>query len=146
MKLSKVNNINPDKRTYNPNDLLILNRRDIGIEIELEGWRGNDTSPPYWTLVNDGSLRNGVELVSSVIRGDDVIKALDEAQKFCVRNGAIFSDRCSVHIHLDVRHLDTQELLRIVSTYIIFEKFFFDECGNPDREMKSPRSLIFLSS
>jgi len=135
VKLSKVNQINPDKRTFTPSKELILSRRDVGIEIEAENFSARVDSPTYWKLVEDGSLRNsGIELVSDVIRGKDIISALDTAQEFCKKNKLMFSDRCSVHIHLDVRHLDTTELIFLVCMYTLFEKFLFLQCGDPDRE------------
>ena len=138
MKLSKVNKINPDKRTFTPSDKLLLNRRDVGIEIECEGYERGVEAPQHWTLVEDGSLRQGgIELVSSILRGEDILNALDTAVAFCSKNKLKFSDRCSVHVHLDVRHLDTDELLLLVAMYTIFEKFFFMKCGDSDREFNN---------
>jgi len=139
MKISKVNNIQPDKRTFRPNTDLVLSRRDIGIEIEAEGFMGDFHEPPtLWTLVPDGSLRDGgVELVSTILRGEDISIALTNAEEFVKKNGLIFNDRCSVHIHLDVRALDTEELVFLLSMYTLFEDFFFIKGGSKDRALNN---------
>lgn len=138
MQVRKVTGINPEKRTFVPSKKLVLSRRFIGIEIEAENVASSKNIPDLWTAKSDGSLRNGgVELVSDVVCGADILTALDSAEKWLTAANATFSDRCSVHIHLDVRHLDVEELVYFLAMYAIFEKFFFMQSGDETREFNN---------
>ncbi len=107
-----------DKQTY------------LGIEIEVENVR--DWFPPrspYWTSTDDGSLRNhGVEFISHPIRAWRVEQAI--VRLFSeVNEDFEFTERTSIHIHMNVRTLTVNQLQAFVATYLIFEKLLFDFVG-----------------
>lgn len=134
MQLEEITNLPPDKRTFSSSPLLLLNRRNIGIEIELENYDGSLERLPLWSLVSDGSLRNGgIELVSEILRGEDIVVALGSAEKAAKKHNLVVSDRCSVHIHLDIRNTSREELVLLVVMYCIFEDVFFQEGGDITR-------------
>jgi len=87
----------------------------------------------YWNVKSDGSLRNdGVEFVSKKIFGKDLSLALTELHNYLEDKREHYpkiSDRCSVHIHLDVTDLDKNEYARLLIDYAIFENVLFNYCG-----------------
>ena len=131
----------------------------IGVEIELENMQeashfahsGLRTDPDnpyfsfdgetrgilfgtgYWNVKTDGSLRNdGVEFVTKKLFGKDLSMALDELDEYLTANtvpNSTPSDRCSIHIHLDVTDLDKNEYARLLIDYAIFENVLFHYCG-----------------
>ena len=88
----------------------------------------------YWNVKGDGSLRDGgVEFVTKKLFGKDLGMALDELNEYLEdivdTEYAIPSDRCSVHIHLDVTDLNKNEYARLLLDYAIFENVLFHYCG-----------------
>ena len=87
----------------------------------------------YWNVKSDGSLRdNGVEFVTKKLFGKDLAVALNELNLYLVATTVpdrIPSDRCSVHVHLDVTDLTKNEYGRLLLDYAIFENVLFNYCG-----------------
>ena len=86
----------------------------------------------YWYAKYDGSLRNdGVEFVTDKLYGKDLSLALDELNDYFMTLSCnpTESDRCSVHIHLDIRDLSKTEFIRLLIDYAIFENVLFNYCG-----------------
>lgn len=112
---------------------------DCGIEIELEGNSQdlflNPLSQNFdksWRLENDGSLRNGVELV---LRRPCRIKSLPMhlnrvTEEFLRHNITNFSsDRTGVHLHINVGDLTPIELVKFLCCYYIVEEALIDTLG-----------------
>ena len=109
----------------------------LGIEVEVEGLdeERRDFDSVFWDIKEDGSLRNnGWEFVSVPIRGNAVyaaLKTLDSSlRKY---RGVDFSDRTSVHVHVNVRDMEVESLINMLLIYLVFEtilyKHVFDACG-----------------
>ena len=108
----------------------------IGIEVEVEGLHSElPKLGPFWRLTEDGSLRNnGGEFVSAPIRGYAILAALqrlNEALEASEKHD--FSDRTSVHIHVNVRDMTCESFMNFLLVYLIFEstlyKYVFDSCN-----------------
>lgn len=114
--------------------------RGFGIEIEVESavllmpLLQNRT----WLVDRDPSLRgedayeykttfgqNGAEIVNAITAFCDrvAVHRKDHPDRFQ------FSERTSVHIHVDVRQYSLQELAALVSLYILFERGLFRIAG-----------------
>jgi hypothetical protein len=133
---------------------LVTSNHCVGIEVEIENVRyefssdgpmspnnsyfigcDNNGSLPYlhehWYIVRDNSLRNGVEFIfNGPKKGPAIIKSLSDLKKFFRvfrREGRPVraSDRCSIHVHLDVRDLDEIELNRLIMIYVLVERLLF---------------------
>jgi len=145
--------------SYQESSDFVLPRCIIGVEVELENMKeashfvhngvNRDSDNPYfsfdaetrgiffgtgyWNVKNDGSLRNnGVEFVTKKIFGKDLAVALNELNEYLAAitvPNSIPSDRCSVHIHLDVTDLNKNEYARLLIDYAIFENVLFNYCG-----------------
>jgi hypothetical protein len=116
------------KNTYNlPDDLL------VGVEVEVEKILevGNGTEPNIWLAKSDGSLRNsGLEFVTNgAIPASTVECRVEDLYKKILPRTADFSDRTSIHVHLDVRPLDANQIMNLFLTYIPFEDLLFDFVG-----------------
>lgn len=107
-------------------------RELFGIEIEVENCGIPLECDYYWKPKPDNSLRdNGVEFVSIPLRLDQVENALlylDSKIKK-VGNSPRFSNRTSVHIHMDARSFTQDQLWCFVILYSIFEKHFYSFAG-----------------
>lgn len=97
----------------------------------------NDCEPAFkklkgfWKVVKDGSLRKGTEFIfAEPLSGANISEALSRMQSFLDvyrRHGkpVSLSDRTSVHVHLDVRDLNDDELMSLVLVYMLVERVIF---------------------
>ena len=114
---------NPDPRRPSPSAA-------VGIEIELEGIDYSEFNSKYWRLARDGSLRNGVELVSIPLRGKQIASALNYVRRYFNTHPCYISFRTSVHVHLDVSTLEIDHLKHLLKLYLLYEPALFRL--NPD--------------
>lgn len=108
----------------NPNTLL-------GIEIEVENIENEFYLKKYWNCKEDNSLRNnGKEFITHPLRAKSIPYAIEYLkQVLYYNNDPIFSNRTSVHIHLNVRDFTIERLKVFLLLYCIFEKHFFNIAG-----------------
>lgn len=101
----------------------------LGIEVEIENVRHFRRTSPYWHMIEDGSLRNyGKEFVSLPIKAWRAEQALNTL--FADLNSDIeFTERTSVHIHMNIRTLTIPQLETLILTYIVFERALFNFIG-----------------
>lgn len=108
-----------DKNTY------------IGIEVEVENVHVFKQTSPYWRMIEDGSLRNsGREFITPPIRAWRVERALTQLFNIELNQDIDFSERTSIHIHMNIRTLTVPQLESLIITYILFEKVLFNFIGN----------------
>lgn len=106
----------------------------IGVEVELENLNviPKITKGTCWLATADGSLRNGVEYVSALgltlgfLR--NAWQDLDQSV-FKQNINMNFSERCSIHIHVDVRNFTNEQLRNLLALYIIVENGLFQFAG-----------------
>lgn len=89
----------------------------LGVEVELENILYHTPLPDnyrsYWTLHEDGSLRDGQEWVFRYpTQGDEVNEAFDVLRQ-CLREWGN-TPRCSTHIHVDAGHLTIENLQGLI--------------------------------
>jgi hypothetical protein len=112
----------------------------VGIEVEVEGVHtlsnlGKVDSTHYlWKNVEDNSLRNnGREFVSLPIRGDNISYALsllhNNLHKSINCIGHEFSERTSVHVHVNCRTLTHEQINTLVLAYSLVEPVIYDFVG-----------------
>lgn len=126
----------PDIRTNQEDAMLPMSNKVIGIEIEAENvpYVLDDISQKlfYWDLTTDGSLRNyGAEFITRKLRGKDISLAIDELTK-CLEENKItpeYSDRTSVHVHVDARYMYFNQLKSLILLYLLYEPLFFSYVG-----------------
>jgi putative amidoligase enzyme len=104
----------------------------VGIEVEVENIQmiNPNLELMYWSVTNDGSLRNnGREFKTKPIPLSCVAPAL--TQLFLGLNRTIdFSIRTSIHVHQDVRGMSLGQLLTLIFGYIVVENLLFKFAGS----------------
>jgi len=104
-----------DKNTY------------LGIEVEVENVQTFHNISPYWRITEDGSLRNnGREFITPPIRAWRVEQALTTLFEQQINKDVDFSERTSIHIHMNIRTLTVAQLEALVITYLLFERSMFN--------------------
>ena len=112
---------------------------EIGIEIEMEGHylpsRFSPSSP--WMGTHDGSLRGeSVEYVlRKPVKREEVAGCLDSLNQVYERKGSALlpSDRCGVHIHINMQQSSILHTINTIILYLMFEDVLVKWCGE-DRE------------
>jgi hypothetical protein len=112
----------------------------LGIEVEVErvfnerGILAIDDAFFLWNNIADGSLRNnGREFVSIPVRGDDVSFAINQLHlkltkdKTCI--GHEFTDRTSVHVHVNARDMEIEQIKNLIITYLVVEPLLYSFVG-----------------
>jgi hypothetical protein len=126
-------------KKYVPPFPLKNNDTYVGIEVEVERvFRTggilalNDTY--LWSNIEDGSLRNnGREFVSIPVKGINIQFAINQLhstltkEKSCI--GHEFTDRTSVHVHMNVRDLTCKQLMNLILTYLVVEPLLYEFVG-----------------
>jgi hypothetical protein len=127
-------------KQYSPQINLIDNQTFIGIEMEVEriyrtsGFLQINEGTFLWRNTEDNSLRNdGREFVSLPIRGDNIPFALEvinahfKKDKTCLQHE--FSDRTSVHIHMNARDLSIEQVMTFTLAYLLVEPLLYKFVG-----------------
>lgn len=79
----------------------------FGIELEVEGVDSDDVPDElrdYCNVTSDGSLRNGIELVTSPLTLDQV-RSFAPLYTVWASESVTLSERCSTHIHVNVQDM-----------------------------------------
>lgn len=164
-KLSELYGWNPMKikagdleQVYNRSKLaLSVGEKDlyqstgvVGIEVEAEGviapHAGNVLEgyfPYVWAKDKDNSLRNnGMEFISTPLSGKYINMALNLLSEAFKGQRAIngyaepfFTDLCGVHVHMNVRDFNVEQLANLLLTYVVFEKSLYALAGNRDKNI-----------
>ena len=112
-------------------------KKEVGIEIEMEGDRLPAEVAPNWRAEHDGSLRGAAleYVLVEPCKRDAVGAVLDELnEKLRAANAKLKpSPRCGVHVHLNVQHNQLDEVFAIIVMFHILEDVLVHWCG-PERE------------
>lgn len=111
-----------------------VGKREVGIEIEVEGARLPTVEvPASWRAMGDGSLRGeGLEyvLTSPVLRKDVPQVLEDLMEVFRLNKSKINdSDNCGVHIHINCQQMETNDVLKFACLYLLMEEILVSLCG-----------------
>lgn len=130
LSVADVTGIRPQQFFFQADPRLPMPNTAVGVEIELEGFNRASVDraivelAPHWLVKRDGSLRDGgLEFVfSEPLFGKDIFHAMDKFKSFIESTRYTVSERCSVHVHLDVRDMSIRDLMNLITYYLIFEK------------------------
>ena len=131
-------------------------RHHIGIELELENVSYNNsttTIPEGWTTHEDGSLRNGIEYVTTEpMMGQGAATCIDNY--YAARIEALPTARTSTHIHVNVTDVTIGDVRAMYAISYMMETGLFDAIGAPRKfcgycmplyEMNSTRAKNILA-
>lgn len=115
---------------------------DVGIELEIEGTNLPagptladiiaPTSRAVWLVKPDGSLRGGLEFVTSgPIKTSEVRHMVGGLFDRFKRQGTVInnSNRCSTHIHVNVSDLKVNTITSALALWCTFQTCFIRWCG-----------------
>jgi hypothetical protein len=105
----------------------------VGIEVELEGFNSDQPKVRGWNTIPDGSLRDGgLEFVFNGPVGGVTamsrLTALGEALE-PYQDTIKCSERTSLHVHVDVRDLELDQVWSMLLLYGLVEPYLFTVCG-----------------
>ena len=102
----------------------------VGIEIEFQNYQGLDKPIYLWNISEDGSLRNnGVEFISIPLKNEYIGEALYEFIA-CTSKEIQFSERTSIHIHINALDLTSEDIYKIFLTYLVVEPVLYNWIGH----------------
>jgi hypothetical protein len=102
----------------------------LGLEIEMEGVTPLDRSnlPSSFLYVEDGSLKDrGIEAVTVPIKLEFIEQ---ELQRLFASFDPVFSPRTSIHVHINMRDMSIEHVVKFTILYILFEKALYKFSGN----------------
>lgn len=122
---SLLKNKSPIKGTY------------FGIELEIEGVRPDDTEDAemlrFSRVIEDGSLRNGIEIVTTPLRFPEVETFSALYEQWARGHSPILSERCSTHVHVNVQDLTYEQLRSFLWLSIAVEQVLLEYCSTMRR-------------
>lgn len=125
-------------RGLNEYNKMVSNTRNYGIEIEVENMREEPCelycARSSFIVEGDGSLRNrGAEFKTLPVCFDTLVNCIGEFYQDFTNYGWVANKRTGIHVHVDCRDLNKEEILNIIVCYILVEPILFRYCGQ-DRE------------
>jgi hypothetical protein len=123
-------------RSYEDSSKLALGKCLTGIEIECENVKILELPPEDWAAQwktdKDNSLRGSALefILKEPLFGDDLVQALAGFCNWAKEKKFESNYRTGLHIHIDVRNLELNQLVAMVVYYALFEKVLFRYIGN----------------
>jgi hypothetical protein len=88
----------------------------------------------FWDIKEDGSLRNnGREFVTPGVIPVSLTESALTQLFACLNEDIDFSNRTSIHVHMDVRQLSLQQMVALLLVYTTVENLLFKFVGNNRR-------------
>lgn len=113
---------------------------DIGIEVEVEGWRlPARVAGGRWSVKTDNSLRPPVDgtayeyITNGAIPYPDVPAVLTELSTALAGAKFQWSNRTSVHVHVNVSHMSFRQMINFMALYTSFEEVLAEYAGGLKR-------------
>jgi hypothetical protein len=105
----------------------------FGLELEIEdilGWKEDNFIGSHVDVVNDGSLRNnGKEFILPPFSYSDCINGFNSVHAELNLGIKPFSERTSIHVHVNCSNLTVKEILAFIHLYIITEPLWMKFVG-----------------
>lgn len=106
---------------------------EIGIEVEVEGKYLNKKDTAYWRVHTDGSLRgeSAEYVLAQPCLRDEYRQALNNLWEHMTSKENSYikkSDRCGIHIHINVQQLTTNQVYRFILLYLLYEPLLIEFC------------------
>lgn len=103
----------------------------VGVEVEVEGIDEPISMYPMWDKKEDGSLRNfGIEYITFPTPAKYIPIAIESLYKALYKtNNPVFSDRTSIHVHVNVQDMTLEQLKVFTLLYLSVENLLYDYVG-----------------
>lgn len=97
-----------------------------GVELEIEDFKATPQLPMGWNNTEDGSLRNsGRELISPPLGLSTHLAHFGMIHKNIKLGKEPFTERTSIHVHINCLDLTQEQCKSVVLWYALFEPVFF---------------------
>jgi len=107
----------------------------VGIEVELEGLPQDMEDGKRWRIHRgEGSLINGLELISDPVWGTGITDAIEELQEMIAPHDAQATRRGSVHVHVNMLDMEMDRLSNLIQLYAVYERPLFRLHDHWDRK------------
>lgn len=100
-------------------DAAIKALKAVRIQVNAEAY--NHTTKNYWKIVPDGSVANGFEVVSPILKGETGIEEAEIVARALEDAGAYANRTCGFHVHFDANDLGMEHIKKIVRRYAAHE-------------------------
>lgn len=120
-----------------------------GCEFEIEAIKNYDNVSQQFSIVEDHSLRNnGREFKTFPSTYEDSLELFKDLHEKLIVGKEPFSDRTSIHVHVNVRDLELSEVRQMILIYALLEPLFFDFVGEKRKNsiFCVPLNYTFLPS
>lgn len=134
-RVGKLLGIPESRRTYNDSASLALAKCLTGLEFECENVKvalPAIDEAGYWKQEKDDSLRgSSMEFVlREPLFGEDLTDALKWFCQWASENNFESNYRTGMHVHIDVRNLEANQLVSLLVYYALFEPVLFKWVGD----------------
>jgi hypothetical protein len=103
----------------------------VGCEFEIEDIKNIGNIPEDIEVANDHSLRNnGKEFKTPPVNKERAVELFCRLQNGLTLGKEPFSERTSIHVHVNARNLELGQLRQLILTYALFEPLYFDYVGD----------------
>lgn len=108
----------------------------VGVEIEVENAsigasRTNQINGLGWNVTSDGSLRNGLEIMSAqAMTQEEFEQSIPDVCHVLQRGGAEVNSRCSVHVHVNVSDLTADQFKSFMYMAVLVEPLLMRYCSS----------------
>lgn len=102
-----------------------------GLELEIEDIQKNNVSSSQVSCKEDGSLRNGgLEFITTPVTYEDALSLFKYVHGALKLGKNPFSERTSIHVHVNCLGFEVSTLRELVLTYALAEPLFFNFVGH----------------
>lgn len=91
------------------------------VQIKVNAETYNHTTKNYWKIVPDGSVTNGFEVVSPILKAEAGIEEAEIVARALEDAGAYANRTCGFHVHFDASDLGMEHIKKIVRRYAAHE-------------------------
>lgn len=96
--------------------------RFIGDGYDIYG--ADDSEGRTWKFVSDASVEGGCELVTPILRYDD-IETLQEIVRLVRNNGARIDGQCGIHVHIGVPRIKASKVANLSNFFYAYEDIIY---------------------
>lgn len=101
-----------------------------GVEYEIESIKGHGSCESFVTIKEDGSLRNnGYEYITRPNSYEESLAIFKRLHDCLTYGEDAFSHRTSIHVHVNVAHMEMPQVKQLVLLYALCEPLFFNFVG-----------------
>ena len=87
----------------------------VNIKVQQEGY--NHNTRKHWKIIPDGSVHNGFEIVSPILKGEAGLEEAEIVARALEDAGAYANRTCGFHVHFDARDMSLPHVKAIMRRY-----------------------------